>query len=191
MEKARFTRIDESTREDWLIVARYEEAYATALPDRVLDLLRRMGSDEEGQPYRITRLAHSLQTATRALRDQAEDELVVAALLHDLGDELAPHNHAEFAAAILKPYVSEQTCWIVRHHDEFQGKYFWGEIGLDPDTRDKYRDSPWFDAAEAFCRDWDCPSFDPSYDTLPLDRFEPMVRRIFAREPYSARRSTA
>lgn len=189
MEKATFTRIDQSTSEDWEIIARYDQALLDTLPDRVLALLRRLG--EEGQPFPVTRLEHSLQTATRALRDGAEEEMVVASLLHDIGDEYAPYEHASFAASILKPYVSERTHWIVEHHDVFQGKYFWDKIGLDPDARERFRGHEWFDACEAFCLDWDCPSFDPAYDTLPLEHFEPMVRRVFARDPYSTRSQSA
>lgn len=185
MEKVQFTRIDQSTREDWEILRPYGESEDAALPDRILALLVRMG--EEEQPYQVNRLQHSLQTATRALRDGADEEMVVAALLHDIGDELAPRNHAALAASILKPYVSERTHWIVEHHDVFQGKYFYDKLDRDPDTREKYRGHKWFDDCETFCRDWDCPSFDRAYDTLPLEHFEPMVRRIFARPAHRVR----
>lgn len=184
MTKARFTRIDQSTREDWEIIIRCELSQLAALADRVLALLRRLGEGE--QPYRVTRMEHSLQTATRALRDGAEEEMVVAALLHDIGDEYAPENHAVFAASILKPYVSKRTHWIVEQHDVFQGAYYWDKVGLDPNKREQFRGHEWFEACEAFCRDWDCPSFDPDYDSLPLEHFEPMVRRVFARDPYAA-----
>lgn len=187
MEKAKFTSIDQSTREDWAIWRRHMERDIATLPDRLLALLVRMGENEQEQPFQVTRLEHSLQTATRALRDSAEEELVVAALLHDIGDELAPFDHAAFAASVLRPYVSERTSWIVEHHDVFQGKYCWDKVDLDPDTREKFRGHEWFGDCEAFCRDWDCPSFDPAYDSLPLEHFEPMLRRIFARAPYASR----
>ncbi|GAB3681032.1 HD domain-containing protein [Saccharopolyspora tripterygii] len=187
MEKASFTRIDESTRADWEIVERCGAASLATLAERVLEQLTRLGSPGTDQPFQITRLQHSLQAATRAERDGAEEELVVATLLHDIGDDLAPYAHADFAATILKPYVSERTHWIIEQHDVFQGKYYWDKIGMDPNAREKFRSRPWFDACEAFCRDWDCPSFDPEYDTLPLEHFVPAVRRIFARTPYSAR----
>lgn len=185
MLKATFTSIDESTREDWEIIARCEEAEMVGLADRVLAAVRRLGDGP--QPFRITRLQHSLQAATRAFRDGADEEMVVAALVHDVGDELAPYAHAALAASILKPYVSERTHWIVEQHDIFQGKHYWDKIGMDPDAREEFRGHPWFDDCEAFCRDWDCPSFDPTYDTLPMEHFEPMVRRVFGRTPYAAR----
>lgn len=185
MAKAQFTSIDQSTRADWEIVARYEETQLATLPDRLLAMLRRMGEHEQEHPYQVSRLEHCLQTATRSLRDGAEEEIVVAALLHDIGDELAPYDHAEFAASILKPYVSARTHWIVQHHDVFQGKYWWDKIDLDPDARDNFLGHPWYGYCEAFCRDWDRPSFDPTYDSLPLAHFEPMLRRVFARTPFT------
>lgn len=184
-QKAAFTRIDASTREDWQIVLRYDEQHLADVPDRLLAMLRRMGEGE--QPYQVTRLEHCLQTATRALRDGAEEEMVVAALVHDIGDELALFDHAAFAASILKPFVSERTHWIVEHHDVFQGKYWWDKVDLDPDARERFRGHEWFDACEAFCLQWDCPSFDPAYDALPLEHFEPMLRRVFTRTPFAAR----
>jgi predicted HD phosphohydrolase len=191
MAKATFTRIDESTEEDWAIIEAYEQIAEEALADRVLGLLMRLGENPGEQPFNVTRLEHSLQTATRAFRDGADEELVVAALLHDIGDEYAPFNHGDFAATLIKPFVSARTHWIVQQHDVFQGKYFWDKIGLDPDSREKHRGNPWFDDCEAFCRDWDCPSFDPEYPSLPLEHFEPMVRRLFARAPYSVSGSAA
>jgi predicted HD phosphohydrolase len=186
MEKAQFTRIDESTRQDWEIITEYDEGYRTALPDRLLAVLARMGDNKSDQPYQVTRLEHCLQTATRALRDGAEEEMVVAALLHDIGDELALFDHAEFAASVIKPYVSRKTHWIIQHHDVFQGKYYWNHLDLDPDTREQFRGHAWFDDCGAFCLNWDCPSFDPDYPSLPVEHFEPMLRRIFARPPFVA-----
>jgi predicted HD phosphohydrolase len=150
--------------------------------DRVLALLQGLQDSMAG--YRIDRLGHSLQTATRAQRDDASGEMVVAALLHDIGDGLAPQNHGEFAASILKPYVSADTHWIIKHHGVFQGYYFFHHLGADRNLRDRYRDHPCFDACADFCERWDQNSFDPDYDTLPLSHFEPMVRELFAREPF-------
>jgi predicted HD phosphohydrolase len=107
--------------------------------------------------------------------------MVVAALLHDVGDVIAPANHSELAAAILEPYLDPESTWVVRHHGVFQGYHYWDKLGLDKNTRDRYRDSPYFDAAANFCAAWDQVSFDPDYDTLPLEAFEPMVREVFAR----------
>ena len=132
----------------------------------------------------MDRLEHSLQCATRAYRDEANEEMVIAALLHDIGDLLAPLNHSEMAAAVLKPYVSEETYWIVKHHGIFQAYYYAHHIGGDPNAREQFRDHPCFEATVQFCEMWDQPSFDPAYATMPLEHFEPMLRRIFARDPH-------
>ena len=136
-------------------------------------------------PYQITRLEHSLQSATRAERDGADDETVVCALLHDIGDVLAPANHSEVAAALLAPYVSEKNHWIVKHHGLFQGYYWFQFMGEDRNARDRYRDHEHYQACVDFCANWDQPSFDPDYDTLPLEHFETRIRELFAREPRS------
>lgn len=175
---ATFRKMTEATAEDWRIIAEGEMKNMTGLADRILAELE--GLKGGIQPFPVSRYEHSLQSATRAYRDGAEEEMVVAALIHDIGDSLALFNHGEYAAAILKPFVSEKTYWIIKHHDEFQGFYFWEHIGKDPNTRDQYRDNPWFEDCAAFCEKWDQTAFDPEYDTLPLEFFEPMVRRIFA-----------
>ena len=126
-----------------------------------------------------------MQSATRAYHDGAEEEMVVAALLHDVGDLLAPENHSEMAAAMLRPYVSERTYWIVRHHGLFQSYYFAHFRGGDRNARDRFKDHPWYQDAVDFCHRWDQPSFDPAYESLDLEFFEPMVRRVFARVPFS------
>lgn len=182
MAKAEFTRIDHSTREDWAVVQQFDTEYLAGLPATILDTLKRLG--EGHQPYQVSRLEHCLQTATRAEHDGASEEMIVAALLHDIGDELALFDHAQYAAAILKPFVSEKTHWIIQHHDIFQGAYYWQHMDMDPNSRERFRGHPWFDDCEAFCRDWDCLSFDPSYSSHTLAHFEPMARRIFARTPY-------
>lgn len=181
MTRVSFTRMEDGTREDYELLARLEESYTSALADRVLGYFR--SQDETFEGYAISRQQHGLQTATRALRDGADEELVVAALLHDLGDALAPYNHSEFAAAILRPYVSERTWWIVKHHGVFQAYYYAHHTGGDRHVRDRYRDHPHYQATADFCHRWDQSSFDPGYDTLPLEHFEPMVRRIFGRSP--------
>lgn len=183
MGKAAFTRIDKSTRRDWEIIASHDADYLAGLADSVIATLKRLG--EGHQPYQISRLDHCLQTAARAEADGADEEMIVAALLHDIGDELALFDHAAYAASILRPFVSERTHWIVKHHDVFQGHYYWDKVGGDKDARERFRGHPWFEDCEAFCRDWDCPSFDPAFPTPSLDHFIPMVERIFARKPYS------
>ena len=178
-----FTTMADGTREDYELLARFEEEFAAGLADRVLAQLRALSGSLAG--YQVDRLEHSLQTATRAYRDGADEEMVVAALLHDIDDLLAPHSHGELSAMILRPYVTEKTCWIVRHHGLFQLVYYAHFHGRDRNVRDKYRDHPWYQDAVDFCHRWDQAAFDPAYESLPLEFFEPMVRRLFAREPYS------
>jgi predicted HD phosphohydrolase len=171
--------MEEGTQEDWAIIARDYVGFAQALPDRVLAHLRLLDGDFGGFP--IDRLTHSLQTATRAHRDGRPESYVVMALLHDIGDTLGSYNHPEIAAAILHPFVSEEEHWICRNHGAFQGYYYFHYLGIDRNVREKYRDSPYFDACAEFCAKYDQSAFDPDYDTLPLDFFEPMVRRVMAR----------
>ncbi len=178
-----FTSMAAGTREDYELLERLEAEFASGTADRVLDQLRGLAGSLGG--YKVDRLEHSLQSATRAYRDGAGDEMVVAALLHDIGDLLAPHNHSEMAAAVLRPYVSERTYWVIRQHGLFQSYYYAHHMGGDRNARDRYIDHPWYQDAVDFCHRWDQPSFDPEYDTLSLDFFEPMVRRVFDWEPFS------
>jgi predicted HD phosphohydrolase len=182
MQKVSFTRLQDCTREDVLMVEEAERKHAEKVVERILAQLR--GLKDEPLPLQVDRLEHSLQTATRAHRDGASEEMVVAALLHDIGDELAPYNHCELAAAILRPYVSEETYWVVKYHGEFQAHYYAHHVGQVGDTRERHRESPHYQACVDFCEKWDQEAFDPSYESLPLEFFEPMVRRIFAREPF-------
>ena len=179
-----FTSMAEGTREDYELLERLEAEFAAKTAGRVLEQLRGLAGSLAG--YRVDRLEHSLQAATRAYRDGADEEMVVAVLLHDVGDLLSPHNHSELAAAVLRPYVSERTYWIVRHHGLFQSYYYAHHVGGDRNARDRYRGHPWYQDAVDFCHHWDQPSFDPDYEWLNLEVFEPMVRRVFAREPFSA-----
>ena len=160
-----------------------------ASADRVLESLRKLDHSLAGYP--VSRLGHSLQAATRALRDNADEELVVAALLHDIGDELAPYNHTEIAAAILRPYVRPEVTWIVAQHGLFQNYYYVHHFGGDRNARERLRDHPWYEACVHFCAAWDQCSFDPDYASEPLATFEPLVRRIFARAPHDPRYLTA
>jgi predicted HD phosphohydrolase len=178
-----FTSMAAGTREDYELLERLEAQFAAGTAHRVLDQLRDLAGSLAG--YQVDRLEHSLQTATRAHRDGADEEMVVAALLHDIGDLLSPHNHSELAAAVLRPYVTERTYWIVRQHGLFQSYYYAHHQGGDRNVRERYADHPWYQDAVDFCHRWDQPSFDPAYESLPLDFFEPMVRRVFAREPFS------
>jgi predicted HD phosphohydrolase len=177
-----FTRMQDGTREDYELLERHERVYLQTLPDRILDALGALSHSLGG--YKVTRLEHSLQTATRAMRDGADEELIVAALIHDVGDDLAPYNHAEVAAGILRPYVRAQVTWIVEQHGLFQSYYYAHHYGGNRDGRERYREHKWFDACANFCANWDQCSFDPNYRSEPLEVFEPMVRRIFARRAH-------
>ena len=181
-EKVSFTAMEDGTQADYDVIFAHEATLSSGLADRVLQWLKDM---DEPSPYQITRLGHSLQTATRAERDGADEETIVCALLHDIGDIVSPDNHSAVAAAILAPYVSEKNHWIIKHHGIFQGYYWFQYIGEDRHARDRYRDHEHYQACVDFCANWDQASFDPDYDTLPLEHFEPMVRNIFAREPRS------
>ena len=168
------------TRADYDIVFAHEAAHAGQHADRVLEWLRLMDGDS---PYQISRLDHCLQTATRAERDGADDETIACALLHDIGDVFAPANHSQVAAALLAPFVSEKNHWIVLHHGLFQGYYWFHYDGMDRNAREMYRDHEHYEACVEFCARWDQTSFDPDYQTQPLEHFEPLVRELFAREP--------
>ena len=178
MPDTTFTRMQDATREDYQRIGKHSLEFFAGLPDRILRHLELLDSDTGG--YAVTRLTHSLQTATRAERDGRDDEYVVCALLHDIGDTLASANHSELAATILQPFVSEENHWIVEHHGVFQGYYFFHHLGLDRNAREAYRGHPLFGECAAFCALYDQNSFDPKYDTLPLSHFEPMVHKVFA-----------
>jgi predicted HD phosphohydrolase len=180
-----FTQMKAGTREDYLLLDKSEREFALGLPGRVLAALRELDHSIEG--HQVTRLEHSLQTATRARNDGADDELVLAALLHDIGDLLAPYNHAEVAAALIRPYVREQVTWIVEQHGLFQTYYYVHHLGGDRHMRERLRGHRWYDACAAFCEQYDQCSFDPKYPSLPLAEFEPLVREIFTRQPHDPR----
>ena len=151
--------------------------------DRIINFISGLTKTLEG--YKINRLEHSLQTATRALNDKAEDEMIVASLLHDMGDELAPLNHSAYSAAVIKPYVNEKTHWIVEQHGEFQMYYYAHHLGENRNERDKYRGHKYYKDTVDFCENWDQKSFDPNYKSLTLKDFEPYVKKIFSRKPYT------
>jgi len=180
-----FQRMEDGTREDYEFLDRSEREYALGLPDTILGALEKL--DHTLQGYPVSRLEHSLQAATRALRDGADEELIAAALIHDVGDELAPYNHAEIAAGILRPYVRPEVTWIVEQHGLFQSYYYAHHSGGNRDGRDRYRDHPWYQACRDFCANWDQCSFDPGYEWQPLRSFEPLIRSIFTRPPHDPR----
>ena len=183
MKTVNFTQMKDGSEEEYLLLDKFEQDYINGTADRIISFMRSLTSTLEG--YKITRLDHSLQTATRAFKDRAEEEMVVAALLHDIGDELAPLNHSEYAAAVLKPYVSEKTHWIIEKHGEFQMYYYAHHLGKNQNQRNKYKDHKYYDDALNFCEKWDQASFDPEYKNMTLEDFTPMVKRIFLRKPYS------
>ena len=177
-----FTRMDAGSAEDYALLDELAVPYIAGTGERVLAYLERLRGGLAG--YRVDRYEHSLQTASRALQGRECEEFVVAALLHDIGDDLAPENHSELGAAVLRPYVARHTHWLVLHHGLFQGYYYFDKIGMDPNARDRHRGHPAFEATVRFCADYDQTSFDPDYDTLAIDRFVPMVERVFARKPW-------
>ena len=184
MNSVKFTKMKDGTKEDYLLLDKHEQEYINNTASRILNFMSGLNSTLEG--YKITRLEHSLQTATRAFNDKASEEMIVAALLHDIGDELAPLNHAEYAACILKPYVSKKTHWIIEKHGEFQMYYYAHHLGKDRNLRDKYKGHEYYNDTLKFCENWDQASFDPNFKSLLLKDFEPIVRKIFSRKPYSS-----
>jgi len=183
MEKIKFKQMKDGTKEEYLFLSKHEKKYIEGTADRLIKFMSGLSNTLEG--YQITRLEHSLQTATRALNDKADDEMIVAALFHDIGDELAPLNHSEYAAAVLKPYVSEKTHWIVEKHGEFQMYYYAHHLNGNRNQRDKYKGHKYYQDTVNFCRNWDQKSFDPNFKSLNLKDFEPHVKKIFNRTPYS------
>ncbi|MFA5678456.1 MAG: HD domain-containing protein [Pseudomonas sp.] len=186
-QRAAFRAMQEGTAEDWGIISDHFRDFAHQLPDRILTHLKLLDGDFGGFP--IDRLQHSLQTATRAHRDGRDEEYVVCALLHDIGDTLGTYNHPDIAAAILKPFVIEENLWMVEKHGIFQGYYFFHHLGMDRHLRDQFRDHPLYQRTAEFCALYDAPAFDPDYSSEPLNFFEPMLRRVFARPRQSVYRA--
>ena len=183
MKKVSFTEMKNGTKEDYLILDKHEKDFASKIADRIIKYMYGLTETLEG--YQVSRLEHSLQSATRAYNNKENEEMIVATLLHDIGDDLAPMNHSEYAAAILKPYVSERTHWIIEKHGEFQTYYYAHHLGGDKNKREKYKDHEYYQDTIDFCEKYDQNSFDPNYESLPLKFFEPMVKKIFSRKPYS------
>lgn len=176
---AAFTDMKESTKEQWDQIGDCFRSFSKELPDRVMDHLKLLGGDFGG--FSVDRLTHCLQTATLAHRDEKDEEYVVCALLHDIGDTLGTFNHADIAAVILEPFVSEENHWMVKHHAIFQGYYFFHHLGMDRNLREQYRDHPYYERTLEFVSKYDSPAFDPEGETLPLEFFEPMVRNVMAK----------
>lgn len=184
MDKVKFTAMKDGDAADYALLDGHERAYATGTADRLLDAMVQL--DEGLSGYQLTRLGHSLSAATRAWRAGADDDWVVAALLHDIGDIYAPYNHDEYAAAILKPFVREQVTWVVEKHGDFQRLYYAHHTGGNRHARDRFKGHAYYDDCAQFCEEWDQSSFDPNYPALPLEFFREMVRGVFARKAYDA-----
>ncbi len=174
--RATFTDMKEGTLEDWQAIGTHAVPFAAQLPERVLTHLRLLDGDHGGFP--VNRLTHCIQTAARAEKVGKPDEYVLAALIHDIGDTMGSYNHQDIAAAILKPFIDEDVHWMISHHAEFQGQYFFNYVGLDKDMWLKYEDSPYFDMTQEFVAEFDSPAFDPNYPTPPLEHYAPLVRQF-------------
>ncbi|WP_368345873.1 HD domain-containing protein [Pelagovum sp. HNIBRBA483] len=182
MDQVKFTAMKDGDAEDYAFLTKHETEYTKGTADLLLKAL--VDLDESLSGYQITRLGHSLQSATRAERDGADIDWVVSALLHDIGDIYAPYNHDEYAATILRPFVREQCTWVVEKHGDFQLAYYGQHVGANPDKREIYRGHPYFDDCATFCERWDQSSFDPNYAHEPIEHFAERVRAVFARTPY-------
>lgn len=178
MKAVNFIRMEDGTREEYEFLDRMEDEYKAGLPDRIMDSLRKLEHSLSG--YRISRLEHSLQGATRAFRAGEPDEMIIAVLLHDIGDDLAPYSHSEMAAAILRPFVSEKIYWIIKHHGVFQMYYYAHHCGGDRNAREIFKDNPWYQDAIDFCHNYDQNCFNPDYDSEPLEFFDPILRRVLS-----------
>jgi predicted HD phosphohydrolase len=173
-----FHTMDDMSVEDFAVLRRVHEQNLAALPDLLLGMLDTLGGDDA---YPVDRRTHSIQAATRALRDGRDEEYVVMALLHDVTETLGPLNHGDVIAAILKPFISEANHWTLAHHPIFQTYYYGEHVGVDPHGRDAFRESPYFERTIEFCSLYDEVSFDPDYPLEPIETFEPMVRRVLAK----------
>lgn len=182
MQHVTFTQMQDGTEEDYQLLHRLEQAYIHTLPERLLAALQDLSESLPG--YQISRLEHCLQSATRAEDDGADIEMVVAALLHDIGDVLAPDNHSQMAAAVLRPYVRAEVTWVVEMHGLFQMQFYAHHLGKPNDGHLAYAQHPWFASCQRFCALYDQTAFDPAYPSRPLAHFAPMVRTVFARKPF-------
>ncbi len=184
MQTVSFTEMKDGTREDYLLLREAEQRHNTHTADRLLRELARQ-DDETIEGYKISRLGHALQSATRARREGADADWIVSALLHDIGDGLAPQNHDRMAAEIIRPFVREECAWVVEHHGAFQMVYYAHHYGWNPNERERYADSPHYQACVDFCERWDQSCFDPAYENDSLESFAPLVREVFARKAYA------
>ena len=178
---ARFTRMDQSSRDEWMHIGRETVALQAEVPKRILSLLRDLRHVRGG--FAVDQLHHALQTATMARRANASDEVVLAALCHDIGKAISIPNHAAIGAELMKPYVSNDVYEVLRTHQEFQGRHYFEHFGASATLRERHRHQPWFALAEQFTDEWDQAAFDPAYPVLPLEEFEPLVYAKMSRYP--------
>ncbi|MGI9402667.1 MAG: HD domain-containing protein [Rhizobiaceae bacterium] len=178
-----FTQMKKGTREDYMLLRELEKDYHLATSDRLIEELENQGRQTlEG--YKITRLDHGLQSATRAQKDGADLDWIIGALLHDIGDRLAPQNHDRMSAEIIRPFVRWEVSWVVEHHGIFQMLYYADHYGWDKNAREQFRDHPCFEVCSKFCEHWDQTSFNPDYNSYSLDHFKPMLQEVFSRKAY-------
>ena len=182
-KKVKITEMKDGDKEDYLLLKELEKSYISMTSDRIIEELKRQGTISlEG--YQITRLEHGLQSGTRAFRDGADIDWIIGALLHDIGDGLAPQNHDRMSAEVIRPFVREEVSWVVEHHGIFQMIYYAHHYGWDKNARDKFKDNIYFQTCADFCERWDQKSFDPEYENKDLDFFKPMIKEVFSRPPY-------
>ena len=179
----KFVEMKDGDKEDYLLLQELEKPYLKMTPNRIIEELKRQG-DVSLEGYKITRLEHGLQSGTRALRDGADLDWIIGALLHDIGDGLAPQNHDRMSAEVVRPYVREEVSWVVEHHGIFQMIYYAHHYGWDKNARDRFKDNIYFKSCSDFCERWDQSCFDPNYNSEPLDTFEPIIKEVFSRKAY-------
>lgn len=184
MKHVSFTKMEDGSREDFVFLEREERRAASTVSARLMDALKAL--HDVPSAYQISKADHCIQAASRAERDGADEDWIATALLHDVGDLFAPYNHDEVAAAILRPYVREQCSWVVANHGLFQRYYYAHHFGGDREVRRRFENHPYYEDCIDFCERWDQRSYDPSYPSLALNHFAPLVERVFAREPYQA-----
>ena len=179
----KFVEMKDGDKEDYLLLQELEKPYLKMTPNRIIEELKRQG-DVSLEGYKITRLEHGLQSGTRALRDGADLDWIVGALLHDIGDGLAPQNHDRMSAEVVRPYVREEVSWVIEHHGIFQMIYYAHHYGWDKNARDRFKENIYFKSCSDFCERWDQSCFDPNYNSEPLETFEPMIKEVFSRKAY-------
>ena len=174
-----FAAMDKSTREQWMVIAEETMNNQPRVAQQILVMIQGLSAITDG--FSVDQMQHSLQTATRAEAAGADEEVIVASLLHDVGKLISVPNHPRIAAEILKPYVREDVYWMIATHQDFQGRHYYEHLGMNPNLRENHVGQPWFELAERFADEWDQKSFDPEFESLPLQHFAPMVERVFSR----------